>query len=297
MRFVITGSLGNVGKPLAAQLRDAGHAVTVVSSKSDRTASIEALGASAAIGTVEDANFLAGVFKGADGIFTMVPPHFGGHDWKSHIGGIGRSYLKSILASGVKYVVNLSSIGAHMREGCGPVSGLYRVEQALNELPGVNVRHLRAGFFYTNFLNSVGLIRHQGIISGNYGKHARMVLAHPTDIADAAAKELQGRFFQGKGYSYVASDELTTDQIASIIGRTIGKPDLAWVDLTDKDALDGMIKAGLSEDVARNYVEMGTAIRSGDMWSDYEAHRPVLAGWRRFESFAEEEFAAAYAAS
>jgi uncharacterized protein YbjT (DUF2867 family) len=295
MRFVITGSLGHVGKPLAAQLRDAGHAVTVVSSNADRTSAIESIGANAAIGSVEDARFLAEVFRGADGLFTMVPPHFGGHDWKSHIGGVGRTYLKAILASGVKYVVNLSSIGAHMRDGCGPVSGLYRVEQALNELPGVNVRHLRAGFFYTNFLNSVALIRHQGIISGNYGKHARMVLVHPTDIADAAAKELQGRFFLGKGYSYVASDELTTDQIASILGKAIGKPELGWVDQPDKESFGGMVMAGLSEDVARNYVEMGTAIRSGDMWSDYDSHRPVLAGWRRFESFANEEFASAYA--
>ncbi len=297
MRFVITGSLGNIGKPLAAQLRDSGHAVTVVSSNADRTASIESLGATAAIGTVDDAKFLTEVFRGADGVFTMVPPHFGGHDWKSHIGGVGRSYLKAILASGVKYVVNLSSIGAHMREGCGPVSGLYRVEQALNELPGVNVRHLRAAFFYTNFLNSIGLIRHQGVISGNYGKHTRMVLVHPDDIADAAAKELQGRFFLGKGYSYVASDELTTDQIASILGQAIGRSDLKWVDLSDKETYDGMIKSGLPEDIARNYVEMGTAIRSGEMSSDYEAHRPVLSGWRRFESFAKEEFAAAYAAS
>ncbi|NTW52887.1 MAG: NAD(P)H-binding protein [Chlorobiaceae bacterium] len=295
MHYVITGSLGNIGKPLATQLVQAGHSVTVVSSKAERIKAIEAIGAKAAIGSVSDTRFLTEAFTGADGVFTMVPPNFEVKDWKGYIGGIGRNYVIAIRASEVKQVVNLSSIGAHMREGCGPVSGLYRVEQAFDDLHGVNVRHLRAGYFYTNFLASITSIKDQGMINGNFGEKTLMVLVHPADIADEAALELTEPSFLGKGFRYIVSDEKTTDEVAAILGQAIGRPDLQWVDRSDTDMYDAMIRSWMPEEIARNYVEMGAAMRSGQMIADYEPHRPVIAGWRSLDKFAP-EFAAAFAA-
>ena len=56
-----------------------------------------------------------------------------------------------------------------MTDGCGPVSGLYKVEQALNTLEDVNVKHLRPAYFYHNLLAQVGLSKHAGIMGGNFG--------------------------------------------------------------------------------------------------------------------------------
>jgi uncharacterized protein YbjT (DUF2867 family) len=296
MNYIITGSLGHVGRPLAAQLIKAGHSVTVVSSNPERKARIESMGAEPAIGTVEDVGFLTGIFKGADALFTMVPPNYTGSDWKEYIARIGRNYAEAITSSGVRHVVNLSSIGAHMHEKCGPVSGLHLVEHTLNAIHGVHVRHLRAGFFYTNFLNSIGMIRSQGVMGGNYGEKTLMVLVHPSDIADEAAKELQDTTALGRGFRYIASDEKTTDEIATILGKAIGKPELRWVDRSDKETYEGMVQAGMPDETARNYTEMGAAMRSGEMEEHYFSNRPVMAGWRRFEAFAT-EFAAAYGAS
>ncbi|MDP2890435.1 MAG: NAD(P)H-binding protein, partial [Bacteroidota bacterium] len=131
MKYVVTGSLGNISKPLAEKLIAAGHDVTVVSSKDEKAAVIEEMGAEAAIGSVEDVGFLTEAFTDADAVYTMVPPYFGAADWKKYIAGIGENYAAAIKASGVKNVVNLSSMGAHMPEGCGPVSGLFFVEKAL----------------------------------------------------------------------------------------------------------------------------------------------------------------------
>ena len=136
MKIIVTGSLGHISKPLAEKLIAEKHDVTVISSKTEKTEEIEALGAKAAIGSVEDVAFVTNTFKGADAVYTMVPPSFGAADWKQHIGKIGKNYALAIKAAGVKNVVNLSSIGAHMPDGCGPVSGLYFVEQALNALEG-----------------------------------------------------------------------------------------------------------------------------------------------------------------
>lgn len=294
MKIIVTGSLGHISKPLVEKLTASKHDVTVISSSSARTAEIEALGAVAAVGSVSDQAFVTATFKGADAVYTMVPPTFAAANWKQHIAGIGKIYANAIAETGVKYVVNLSSMGAHMAEGCGPVSGLYFVEQALNALEGVNVKHLRPGFFFYNFLANTGMIKHMGIIGGNYGEGAKLVLANPADIADAAAEELLALSFTGKSVRYVASDEKTTDEIATILGEAIGKPDLKWVNFSDEQTMGGMLQNGVPEDVAKNYAEMGAAMRSGEMASDYLKNQPVVFGKTVFEAFAP-VFAAVYA--
>lgn len=293
MKIIITGSLGHISKPLVEKLIAAKQDVTVISSNADRKSEIEALGATAAIGSVSEPAFVTEVFKGADAVYTMVPPTYAAADWKQHIAGIGKIYAQAIAAAGVKNVVNLSSMGAHMPEGCGPVSGLYFVEQALNSLDGVNVKHLRPGFFYYNFMANIGMIKHMGIIGGNYGEGAKLVLANPADIADAAYEELVNLSFTGNSIRYVASDEKTTDEVASILGTAIGKPDLKWVNFSDEQTMGGMLQNGVPEEVAKNYAEMGAAMRSGEMASDYLKNKPAKFGKTIFEAFAP-AFAAAY---
>ncbi|HTR30634.1 MAG TPA: NAD(P)H-binding protein [Puia sp.] len=292
MKIVVTGSLGHISKPLALDLIKAGHQVTVVSSKKEKTTEIQALAASAAIGSVEDVAFLTRTFTGADAVYTMVPPNFAADNWRSYISGIGANYTKAIKAAGVKKVVNLSSIGAHLPEGTGPIKGLFDVEQALNAFDGVAVRHLRAGFFYTNFYSNVDMIKHMGILGSNYGAGNHLPLVSPADIADAAAEELQ-QSFTGKGIRYVTSDEKTAGEVASILGAAIGKPDLKWVEFSDADALGGMKQAGLPDEIAKNYTEMGVAIRENKLWDDYIKHKPAVLGKRKFAEFAK-EFAAVY---
>ena len=72
MNIVLTGSLGNIGKPLTQKLVKKGHSVTVISSKTERQKDIAALGAKAAIGTMEDVDFLSKAFQGADVVYVMA---------------------------------------------------------------------------------------------------------------------------------------------------------------------------------------------------------------------------------
>src|SRR6185437_5628420 len=127
MKIVITGSLGHISKPLTQELIQKGHSVTVISSKSEKQKDIEALGATAAIGTIEDVGFLTGTFTGADAVYTMIPPGniLGPNlDLRAQIHQIANDYKQAIEQSSVKRVVQLSSIGAHMDKGNG-ILGIY----------------------------------------------------------------------------------------------------------------------------------------------------------------------------
>ena len=175
MKYVITGGAGHISKPLAEKLLKAGHDVTIIGRNPGNLKPLTDQGAKAAIGSVDDVAFLTEAFRGADAVYTMVPPIFQVDDWKSYIGGIGKNYAEAIKEAGVKYVVNLSSIGAHMQEGAGPVSGLYRVEQTLNELKDVNIKHLRPGYFYYNLFGNIDMIRSMNIFGGNAANAAGSV--------------------------------------------------------------------------------------------------------------------------
>lgn len=297
MKYVITGSLGNISKPVSQALINAKHDVTIITSKQENAAAIEVLGAKAAVGSVEDVAFLTKTFTGADVVYTMVPPKWDAADWKGYIGSIGKNYAAAIKAASVKYVVNLSSIGGHLDDGVGPVSGLHRAEEALNTLSDVHIKHLRPAYFYPNLFSNIGLIKNAGIIGSNFAvKDNKFPIVDPSDIAAAAIEELLQLSFSGHSARYIASDEVSTDAIAGEIGKAIGKPDLHWVPYTDEQAFGGMTQAGLSEEVAKNYTEMGAAINSGIMSEDYWKNHPATLGKTKLSDFAK-VFAAAYNAN
>lgn len=297
MKYVIAGGAGNISKPLAEKLIDAGHEVTVIGRNPQHLKPLTDKGARAAIGSVEDLTFLTQTFTGADAVYTMVPPTMTAPDWKAYIGQIGKNYADAIKAAGVKYVVNLSSIGAHMPEGAGPVSGLYREEKALNELAGVNILHLRPSYFYTNLLANIPMVKGMNILGSNISKATdKIILTHPDDIADVAADALLNLRFRGHAVRNIASDERTGVEVAKALGAAVGKPDLPYVEFNDDDTLNGLKGAGLPEEVAKNYTEMGHALRTGTMVEDYYKNPPQQLGKTKLESFAQ-QFAAAYNAS
>ena len=297
MKYVITGSLGHISKPVVTALVKAGHDVTVITSNPDRVKEIESLGAKAQTGSVEDTAFLQKAFAGAEVVYTMVPPSYNAKDVKAHLAQIGKNYAAAIAANGIKYVVNLSSIGAHLPAGVGPVSGLHKVEQALNAIPGINVKHLRPSYYYYNLLSMIPLIKNMDIMGSNFSiADKKFPLAEQADIAAVAIEELLRLDFTGVSHRYIVSDEISTADIALVIGKTIGKPGLQWIQFTSEQALGGMQQAGLPEDAAKNLVEMGEAIQSGIMFEDYWKHHPAQLEKTKLADFAQ-TFAAAYSAN
>lgn len=291
MNITLTGSLGNVSRPLAEMLISKGHNITIISSQPDRAAAIEALGAKPAIGSVNDVTFLTNAFKDADAVYTMIPPNFGAANYRAYMNEVSDHYAAAIEAAGVRKVVTLSSIGAHLPSGTGPISGLYDMEQRFSKLEDVAVKHLRAAFFYVNFFTNIDMIKQANIIGANYGADNKLVMVHPEDIAEAVAAALE-QPFTGKSFRYVVSDERTLQEVAGVLGNAIGKPELPWVAFTDEDALKGMTGAGLPESIAVPYVEMGTAVRNGKLFEDYEQNKPVISK-TKLEDFAR-EFAAKF---
>jgi len=296
MRFVVTGAAGHVSKPLTELLLGRKHEVTVVSRNAENVAELMRQGANIAIGDIQDVHFLTKTFQGADAVYLMVPPMWQGSDLKKISAKIAEGYSTAIKSSGVRNAVFLSSYGAHRLNDAGAISGLGLAEVVLNRLEGVNVLHFRAGYFYTNLLLSIDLIKNSGFMGNMFTIPAgTFTLVDTDDIALAAADALTKLDFKGHSYKYVVSDESGTDEIASLIGKEIGKPDLKWVRFPAADFKKVLIDFGFAEGAANDYVEMFTTLDTGLLFEDYVKVKPKLYK-TKIESFAK-KFAALYRAN
>ncbi|SDJ55348.1 NAD(P)H-binding protein [Chryseobacterium jejuense] len=287
MKIIITGSLGNVAKPLTKQLAEQGHDITVISSNEERKQDIESLGAKAAIGSITDVDFLTRTFNGADAVFVMTPPAISAENIVQNTINAGKNYAEALKNAGVKRAVMLSSVGAGSPVENGPIKGLHHIEKLYQELENTSFTFLRAGYFYTNFFNDIPLIKNAGIIGGNFPENTEIPVVHPIDIAKAAAEELV-KNETGKNIRYIVSDSRKASDFAGILGTAIEKPALPWVEFSDEDSLNGMLQAGLPQDMAELYVEMGLGMKTGTVQKDFIEHHSPVTGNIKLEDFAKE---------
>ncbi|MES2827047.1 MAG: NAD(P)H-binding protein [Bacteroidota bacterium] len=296
MKIVITGSLGNISKPLAEELLQNDHQVTIISSSANRQEEIKKLGAEAAIGSLEDPAFLTRAFTGADAVYCMVPPNnYFDRDLnlREYYRRLGNNYVEAITGSGVKRVVNLSTIGGHLDKGNGILVGAHDVATMLDALPDeVSVTHMRPTSFYYNLLGYIPMIKSQGVIMANYGEEDIVPWVSPIDIAISIADEITNSF-TGRKIRYVASEEVSCSETATVLGAAIGKPDLKWIRISDQESLDGLVGIGMSPTIAAGLVEMYSALHTGLLAEDYYKHRPAVMGKVKLKDYAK-EFADAY---
>lgn len=299
MNIVLTGSLGNIGKPLATTLTEKGHSVTIISSYPKREKEIKALGAKAAIGTIQDVRFLADTFKGADVVYLMETMEAVGNifdksiDFIGDIEQIGCNYKYAVEQSGVKKVIHLSSIGADLENGNGILLFHHKVETILRQLPDdISIKFIRPVGFYLNMFSFIPVIKKQGNIVSNYGGDTKEPWVSPLDIAAVIAEEID-QPFEGRTVRYVASDEVSPNEVAQVLGGAIGKPGLQWKVISDEQLLNGWLAIGFNEQVARGFVEVQKNQGNGLIYEDYYKHQPVL-GLVKLIDFAK-EFAKAYA--
>ena len=290
----VMGATGHVGGEIARRLLGAGEKVRALGRSRETLAAIK--GAEALAGDAADAAYLANAFRGADAVFTLLPPDLHSADYRGLQDRQGEAIAKAVRDAGVRNVVFLSSVGAEQPSGTGPIAGLHAQEERLRALAGTNVLVLRPGFFFENFYGSLPVIKHQGVMGDAVGPDVSLPMIATRDIAAAAADALRARDFRGFAVrELLGPRDLTHAEAARVIGAAIGRPDLPYVQLSDEDMVGALVGAGLSPNVSSLYVEMSRAFNEGRVRS-LEGRKPSNTTPTRFEDFAT-ELAQAYQAT
>jgi len=286
--IAVMGASGHTGRRVAELLLDSGEKVRALGRSKEKLEPLERKGAEVQTGDAADARFLAVAFQGADGVFTLIPPDARSTDYRALQNTLGETIVEALRASGAGRVVFLSSIGADLPAGTGPIAGLHAHEKRLRELRGVDALILRPGYFFENFEETLGLIKHQGINGSAIAPDVTIPMIATRDIADAAARALRERRFQGVVVQELLGPrDLSHSEATRILGARLGKPDLQYVQFPYDDFVKALVQTGLSENIASLYAEMARALNEGKVKS-LEGRRPENSTPTRFEDFAVE---------
>jgi uncharacterized protein YbjT (DUF2867 family) len=292
--YAITGATGHTGSRVAQHLLHHGHQVRAIGRNADHLRSLVVLGAEPFIADLNDVTALSKAFAGAEGVYAMIPPNLTSRDYRAEQERISDCIAAALAETRVPYVVSLSSIGADKSSGTGPVVGLHNLEQKLNSIPGLNTLHVRAGYFMENTLPQAAIIAMTGNCAGPLRPDLKLPMVCTRDIGFFAAQELVNLVFQGHQTREVQGfRDYTYKEVAQIIGREIGRPNLQYIQLPDDKLRPAMGQMGMSSNMVDLILEMSAALNSGQMVAlePRTAHNTTTTS---FETFVIGEFSPAY---
>jgi len=254
--YTVLGATGNTGRVVVRELLAGGRAVRAVGRSDERLAPLVALGAEAFIGDVADADAVARACDGVGGVYSLIPPRYD-QDLRAWQTAAGRALTAGIKASGVPYVVNLSSVGAQHREGTGPIAGLREQEDRFNELTEANVLHLRPVFFMENFFMSLAGIQQMGALAMPLPGDRPIPMIAAADIGVEAARRLLRMDFEGHHTKELLGPaEYSLTEVAGLIGAAIGKPDLPYLQVPYEAVEEALAAMGIHSATVALYIEM-----------------------------------------
>ncbi|MEW6738200.1 MAG: SDR family NAD(P)-dependent oxidoreductase [Acidobacteriota bacterium] len=292
--YVITGATGNIGKRIAEQLLQRGKKVRVIGREQNRLKSLVEQGAEALVGSLEDSAFLTKAFQDAKAVFAMIPPNLTAKDLRAFQNRVSEALVNAIKATGVTHIVTLSSLGAHVDSGSGPILGLHDSEKQFNQLNNVNVVHLRPSFFMENLLNGIPTIKNLAINGTPIDANIAIPMIATKDIAERAVALLETLSFTGKSsQELLGAKDLTLTEATRALGEAIGKPDLKYVQFTYEDSKKVMLGLGLSASVVDAMLEMYEGINNG-LLTPTESRSPKNTTPTTIAEFANEIFAPAF---
>ena len=287
--IAVIGATGNIGKALTHLLLSQGHEVRAIARASDKLSALAKAGAEVYAGDVEDVAFLSKAMTGATAVFSLIPPKYDSADFRGYQNIVGDAIARAISKSGVSKVVNLSSIGAHLETGTGPILGLGDHERRLNALPLSELVHLRPAYFYENVFFGLSTIKDHGIFGTPISKDVSFPQIATVDIAKVAADLLVTKS-ESSGIRVVeiaGPKDLSMTAVTEELRSVFGLASLPYVEFAPSDAKSAMVQSGLAVDVADRFLEMYAAINRDHL----KAAGKVVRTATTFEAFAKSALA------
>ena len=288
--YVILGASGNTGSIIANFLLLKGEKVRVVGRDVGRLQSLARKGAEAFTADLGDAAALTKAFSGARAAYLILPPLNSREEQERQSDAIAKAVKKS----GLRYAVHLSSYGAHVPKGTGPVTGLHSSEQKLNAISDLNVLHLRAAYFMENNLAAVDMIHGMGLFGHALLPDLKLPMIATRDVGDYAAQRLLDLDFSGKQTRELLGErDLSMAEATAVIARGIGKPDLRYEQIPYDHVQQALTQVGFSQKKAAVYIEMFEALNAG-LLAAQEPRSPENSTPTSFEKFVQDVFVPAY---
>ncbi len=265
MSIVITTPSGNIGSAVTRALLDAGEKPVLIARDPTKVEELTDRGAVVKRGSHADADFLIDATRDAEALFVLTPGYMQTQDVRALYRRFAGAAAKAINANSSPYVVHLSSIGADLESGNGPVAGLYAAEKVLNDAGVANLTHLRPAYFMENTMMQIPNILQAGSLFTTFPEGTKFPMIATRDIGTRAADLLRKRDWSGtQVVELLGNGEVSYEEVALVLAKELGR-EIKHVTVSDEQLTQALTGMGLSQVLADGFVEMTNALTKGVM--------------------------------
>lgn len=290
--ILVMGATGKIGSKIVTHLLANKQKVRCLARHFERKEDYK--GAELLIGDANNVSFLTDAMRGCQTVFTLIPPDFSATEVRYYQNKFGEVIAEAIEEAGIRKVVNLSSVGADLESGTGPILGLHDQELRLNEITHAHIVHLRPTMFMENLFNDFPSIIAENKIYNTIPADIPMPMIATRDIAARAAFLLMNPDFTGRSEEYLLGQrDLSFAEITPLLGQAIKKDNLEYVEISASEYKNRAMSHGLPEDWADSFNELATAFTNGSIAGTIQRNK-VNTTATSIEEFARTTYAQAY---
>ncbi len=262
MRVAISTPTGHIGRMVAERVLATGADVRLLARFPEKVLDLAVHGAEVTQGSLDDTDFVVAATRDVEALLWVTPASFQAEDFRGAQIRHAQNAAEAIRANGIERVVNISSLGAHLGWGCGPITGLHDVEQVLDRVVS-SVTHLRPGYFYENFLWQLPAIAEAGAIRLPISGAVQLPMIATRDIAAIATE----RLLDGTWSGFLTRElhgpaNLTFGQAAMLISEGIGQK-VVHEKIAPHEFVEILHHQGFSIDAVETMLELYHAIETG----------------------------------
>ncbi|MGA8030420.1 MAG: NmrA family NAD(P)-binding protein [Bryobacteraceae bacterium] len=266
--YVVAGATGQTGSAVAEWLLEHGQPVTVIVRSEEKGQPWRSRGAETAIGSLEDSDTLTRTLANAEGAYLLIPPSYTSGDFVTGQRRVADALRRAVVDSGVPHVVFLSSVGAHLDSGTGPILGLHYAEAVLTPLSR-NLTILRPAYFLENWAPVLGFAKDSGVLPSFLTPNRKIPMIATEDIGRIAAECLVTPSTGRRIIELAGPEDYCPDDIAAILASLLDR-DVHVQPVPLSAAVSTFTSAGFSPEAAKLFEEMYAGLNSGHIVYEQE---------------------------
>jgi len=272
--YAVTGVTGNTGSEVARALLERGKKVRVLVRSAEKGREWAERGAEVREVDLADPRSVADALYGAAAAYLLNPPDLSAVDFLGAQQRLTDAIAEGVEASGVGHLVFLSSVGAHLPGGTGPIRSASYAETRLRGA-AAGVTFLRPAYFVTNWAPMIEQAVATGVLPSVLPEDLAIPMVTARDIGHAAADALLDPTAGVRVIELAGREDRSPKDVAGVLAEQLGRS--VQVQPIPLAAVGPMVIAalGASESAARLYTEMVSAMVGGGLTFQGAGHRLV----------------------
>lgn len=254
---IILGASGQVGSTLIREIVSKGFSARAVVRNPERLFDKHIDTKMADLFNLEQ---LTEAFKGGTTVFLLTPENPGSEDIIRDTKQLVENCKKAIQTTGIKKIVGLSCIGAHIDGSTGNILMSRILEQALDDVDAEKI-FIRPSYYFSNWLGYWAAIEQVGVLPTFFPEDFRLDMHSPIDLAKFVAEVMTDTSFSGNKtvFELTGPQKYSSLEVAGAFSRLL-KKNVTTQSIPQEKWKETLMSAGFTGNTAAHLADMTQAV-------------------------------------